>query len=150
MNWAAPPVIAGKPMPMIEPMLAAAADSMTPSSKHFAVSMRLDEEQPVLDVLERDRLGGDREGLGQARPDAGALAVVVVVEAGALEPRRAAELDHLRDDGLARVRRVGAAVALDGVLARLADLGHQLHVQLVAELERTDRVAGLGARPARC
>ncbi len=25
-------------MPMIEPMLAAAADSMTPSSKHFAVS----------------------------------------------------------------------------------------------------------------
>ena len=38
MNWAAPPVIGGKPMPMIEPMFAAAADSMTPSSKHFAVS----------------------------------------------------------------------------------------------------------------
>ena len=38
MNWAAPPVFGGKPMPMIDPMLAAAADSMTPSSKHFAVS----------------------------------------------------------------------------------------------------------------
>ena len=38
MNCAAPPVIGGKPMPMIEPMLAAAADSITPSSKHFAVS----------------------------------------------------------------------------------------------------------------
>ena len=38
MNCAAPPVFGGKPMPMIEPMLAAAADSITPSSKHFAVS----------------------------------------------------------------------------------------------------------------
>jgi len=39
MNWAAPPVFGGKPMPMIDPMLAAADDSMTPSSKHRAVSI---------------------------------------------------------------------------------------------------------------
>ena len=38
MYCAAPPVLGGNPIPMIEPMLAAAADSMTPSSKHFAVS----------------------------------------------------------------------------------------------------------------
>ncbi|CNU44592.1 Uncharacterised protein [Mycobacterium tuberculosis] len=38
MNWALPPVHGGKPMPMIEPMLASAVDVSTPSSRHFWVS----------------------------------------------------------------------------------------------------------------
>ena len=86
--------------------------------------------------------------LGEPGPEALALAgVVVLVEAGALEPRGAAELDHLRDDAVTGVGRQLDAVALGGVDGRLADLGHQLHVQLVGELEGADRVAVLGRGP---
>ncbi len=38
MYWIAPPVQAGKPMPMMEPMLASATDVSTPSSKQRTVS----------------------------------------------------------------------------------------------------------------
>ena len=48
---------------------------------------------------------------------------------------------------LRRVRRVGAAGALGRLLGGDPDLPHQLHVQLVGELEGADRVAVLGGGP---
>ena len=70
--------------------------------------------------------------------------LVVVEEAGAAQPARPAELDHPVDHGLARVGGVGAAGGLDRVRVSLRILSEQLHVQLVGQLQRADRVAGLG------
>src|SRR5665809_42943 len=95
---------------------------------------RLREQHPVLDVLQRDLLSRDRERLTEAGPQSLPLAgLVVLEEAGALEPRRAAELDHLRDHDRAGVLLVPRAVTLGGLAGGLADLGHQLHVELVGD-----------------
>ena len=45
------------------------------------------------------------------------------------------------------MRGVGATLALHRCPGGVADLDHQLHVQLVAELQRADRVAGLRRGP---
>src|SRR4051794_1729632 len=106
---------------------------------------RLDEQVAVLEVLDVGWLGVRREQLGQAAPQGAAAAVLVVlVEALAAQSAGTALLEHLRDHGLARVRLVAGRRRVGG---RLLDLGHQLHVQLVAELQRADRVAGLGCCP---
>ena len=72
----------------------------------------LDDEHPLGELVQVD-VGGvalHREVLGEPGPQAGALArLVVVEEAGALEPAGTAELDHLLDDrprpGARRTRR---------------------------------------------
>ena len=49
-----PPVQPGKPMPMMEPMLASATEVSTPSSRQPHRVQRLREEHPLLHVLEGD------------------------------------------------------------------------------------------------
>jgi len=95
------------------------------------------------DQRELRRVALHRELLAQAGPQAGALALLVVVEPGSAQAARPPGLDHRVDDGEGRVVGPRPAVGLDGLLARLADLRHQLHVQLVGELEHGRRVAGL-------
>ena len=57
-------------MPMIEPMLAAAAEVDDALLEALRGLERLDEQQPVLDVLERRlcSLGATGNVLGEARP----------------------------------------------------------------------------------
>ena len=86
------------------------------------------------------------ERLAQPRPQPSPLAVDVLVEAGALQPRGATDLDHLLDDRLGRVRLVLAARVLDTLPAGDGDLVHQLEVQLVRQLQRRRRVTGLRTR----
>ena len=64
-----------------------------------------------------------------------------------LRPRRAAELDHPLHHGAAGVLGVGEALAVGGVGRRLDDLEHQLHVQLVGQLQRPDGVTRLRRGP---
>src|SRR5579875_178496 len=95
---------------------------------------RLDEEHALLQVAKGQRRGilDGRERLAQSRPEPGALAVLVYVEATALEPAGPVELvEHAGDDALRGMRRPGAALGLDRVLGGLGDLAHQLHVELV-------------------
>ena len=110
MYCSTPPVHAGKPMPMIEPMLASAVCTITPSS-----TQRADSTASMTSIRSSSscrstcrRVTRDREDLGQARPQAGALArLVVVEEARTAQASRPAELDHLLDDRLGRVRPAG-------------------------------------------
>ena len=86
MNWVAPPVLGGKPMPMIEPMLAAADEVMTPSSKHLAVSsasMNSSRSFMSWSGICSSATGNSRASPAQTGAPAG---LVVLVEAGALEP----------------------------------------------------------------
>ena len=110
MYWAVPPVHGGKPMPMIEPMLASAVDVSTPSSRHFWVSSAsANSIRSIMscsggcDVPERNV--SRRPGHS---PDP--LTVGVFVETLAAQLAWPAELDHLVDDTLGGVRLVVAAV----------------------------------------
>ena len=91
MNCAAPPVLAGKPMPKIEPMLASAVERARPRRRTSR------SRAPSTNVIrscrsaERDLLGGDRERARPARARGPcACRLGVVVEAGALAVRAAA------------------------------------------------------------
>ena len=136
-------------MPMIEPMLASATDSMTPSSTHLTLSMASMNSIRSCEVLagDRGRVRDRRERLAQARPQPRALAVLVLVEARALELAGALELvEHAVDDALGGVADPLAALGLGRGLGRVADAAHELQVQLVGELEHRGRVAGLRGR----
>src|ERR1700758_2334279 len=73
---------------------------------------RLGEQHPVDHVLQRwPRLPGLKRRL-QTRPQADPFAVGVLVETGALQPRRPPDRDHLVDDRLRRMGHVGATGVL--------------------------------------
>src|SRR5215468_10497754 len=104
---------------------------------------RLGEQQPLLQLLQVDvgGLAAHRELGRQAGPERDALTVLVVEEARTAQASRAAQLDHPVDNhlaGMCLVPLAGRGPCL------VTDLGHQLHVQLVGELQRTYRISGLG------
>src|SRR5690606_24716475 len=109
---------------------------------------RLGEEHALLQVLERHVAAARVEGLPQARPQPRPLALVVVlVETGARRTALTVVLvDHPVDDGLGRVCLPRAARGLDGFLRLVADLAGQGERELVHQLQRRSRVAGLRAR----
>src|SRR5205823_5327954 len=74
---------------------------------------RLDEQHALLQVFERDVELAAAERLGEARPEPRALAILVLIEAGALQAARPVELvEHAVDHGL---RRMGVPPAAGGV-----------------------------------
>ncbi len=105
-------------------MLASATDSITPSSRHLTDSSA--STNSIRSSRSFSEIGrgivGRREGVLQALPESGALAVLVFVEARAAQPAGPSRLEHVVDDGEGGVRRERAAFGLDGVLVGLADL----------------------------
>jgi len=93
MYWSTPPDQPGTRMPKIEPMFASATDSITPRKAADRLQ-GLGEEHPLLESLS-EIVEGSATGGNSRRPDrARALAVLVVIEAGAAQlparPLRAA------------------------------------------------------------
>ena len=133
-----PPVIGGKPMPMIEPMLAPRPRLDDALLEALRGLERLGEQHPVL-ARRRSGICSAATGNSSARP-------------GHSEPRRPLRRSRRSPRPSAarggRARSSGRTTAPPGwsaygvpsrsaaSLGRLVDLGHQLHVQLVGELQR--------------
>ena len=133
-------------------MLASATDSMHALVEALDGLERLGEEHPLLEVASaRSSTGRRPAGTARAGPSTGRCACR---PRSRRSPRRRACPARPSSIIWSTTANAGcsghvAAVGLDGLLGRLADLRRQLHVQLVGELQHRAPGSRPATRPAR-